>query len=47
MTFALPHISAYKRRWVRRIMIVVTFPQGVVQVISGLLSDAAYWWRQP
>jgi hypothetical protein len=47
MRIALPHISTYERRWVRRLMIIVTFPQGVVQVISSLLSDAAYWWRQP
>jgi hypothetical protein len=47
MRLTLPPISSYKRRWVRRIMIILTFPQGVVQVIANLLSDAAYWWRQP
>jgi hypothetical protein len=47
----LPHVSVYKRRWVRRIMIVVTTPQELVRALAYTLSSvfagAAHWWRQP
>ena len=31
--FELPHISVYKWRWLRRVMIVVTMPQEVARAI--------------
>jgi hypothetical protein len=43
----LPHVGVYKRRWVRRIMIVVTTPQEIVRAVYGVLWGAVYWWRQP
>ena len=39
----LPHVSTYKRRWVRRIMIVVTFPQALVLDAS---RGEVYLWAQ-
>jgi hypothetical protein len=43
----LPPVTAYKRRWVRRIMIIVTFPQELVRVTYYTFVGAAFWWRQP
>jgi len=43
----LPHVSVYKRRWVRRLMILITIPQEVVRAIYGVFLGAALWWKQP
>ena len=43
----LPHVSVYKRRWVRRIMIVVTTPWALAHAVHDTFVGAAYWWKQP
>lgn len=43
----LPHVATYQRRWVRRLMIILTFPQSVVQSIYDILRGSVHWWRQP
>jgi hypothetical protein len=43
----LPHIATYERRWVRRIMIIVTAPQAFVQANYGWIVGAVRWWRAP
>jgi len=43
----LPHVSTYKRRWVRRIMIVVSFPKAIFQALRGVFRGASFWWNQP
>ena len=43
----LPHVGTYKRRWVRRIMIVAAAPQELVRAVYGVFRGAAYWWKQP
>jgi hypothetical protein len=43
----LPHMSTYKRRWVRRIMIPITIPQEIVRAIYHVFYGAAVWWKAP
>ncbi|MHC2466981.1 hypothetical protein ACVIHD_005993 [Bradyrhizobium embrapense] len=45
--FELPHVSIYRRRWVRRVMIVLTIPQEVARAVMGTLRAAAFWRKQP
>ena len=41
----MPHISYWKRRWVRRIMIVIALPQEIVRAIYSVFWHAVYWWK--
>jgi hypothetical protein len=41
----LPHITTYKRRWVRRVMIIVTFPQEAVRAVYHTGRLASLWWK--
>lgn len=41
----LPHVGTYERRWMRRIMIVLTLPQELVRAVYGVFRAAAYSWR--
>jgi hypothetical protein len=43
----LPHVSTYKRRWVRRIMIIVTLPQAFIHANYMMIVGAIRWWRAP
>jgi hypothetical protein len=43
----LPHVGTYKRRWVRRIMIVITTPQEAARAVYHTICAAAFWWRLP
>jgi hypothetical protein len=43
--FELPHLSTYKRRWVRRVMIVVTMPQEIARAIYHTFSAAKACWN--
>lgn len=39
------HLVTYKRRWLRRVMIVVQFPKGLWQSIRGTFTAAKRWWN--
>jgi hypothetical protein len=43
----LPHITVYRRRWVRRIMICVHIPYELALAIAGVFRGARFWWCQP
>lgn len=43
--FELPHISTYKWRWLRRVMIVVMMPQEVSRAIYHVICCAKVWWN--
>jgi hypothetical protein len=43
--FELPHITVYKRRGVRRVMIILTLPQEVARAIFGTFYAAKCWWN--
>ena len=43
--FELPHISTYKARWLRRVMIAITIPQEIVRAIYGVFCGAKLWWN--
>ena len=43
----LPHVSTYKHRWLRRVMIVLTTPQEIVRAVYHTFVGAKYWWVQP
>ena len=43
----LPHVSTYERRWLRRIMIIVSLPPELVRVTYLTFSAARLWWKQP
>lgn len=47
----LPHISVYKRRWVRRIMIFVTLLPEILMACGHatkcVISGAYTWWHLP
>lgn len=43
--FELPHISTYKRRWLRRVMIVLTLPQEVARAVYHTFALARVWWK--
>lgn len=45
--FELPHVSTYKWRWLRRVMIVVTFPQEAARAIYQTYGFAKLWWNAP
>jgi hypothetical protein len=45
--FDLPHVGTYKRRWVRRLVIIRNTPVEIVRAIFGVFSNAAFWWKQP
>ncbi|WP_157450089.1 hypothetical protein [Bradyrhizobium sp. ARR65] len=44
--FEIPHVMTFKRRWVRKVMIIAAFPQEVVRAVYQTYQNAAYWWRQ-
>lgn len=41
----LPHITAFKSRGVRRLMILITIPQELLRANVNVFRLAAYWWR--
>lgn len=43
----LPHVSYWKNRWVRRVMIVLTLPQELIRANYSVFAGAALWWKQP
>lgn len=43
----LPHVASYKRRWVRRSVIVLTLPVELVRSAILTFHCAGFWWRQP
>jgi hypothetical protein len=43
--FELPHVSKYKWKWLRRVMIVITFPQEIVRGIYQVYGFAKLWWN--
>ena len=43
----LPHVSVYKRRWLRRVMIVLTTPQEIARAVYHTVLGAKYWWDHP
>jgi hypothetical protein len=43
--FELPHISTYKWRWLRRVMIVLTLPQEVARATYQTFRLAGVWWN--
>jgi len=43
--FDLPHISTYKSRWVRRVVIVLTLPLEVARAIYSTCYCAGVWWK--
>jgi hypothetical protein len=47
----LPHVCHYERRWVRRLVIVLTFPLEIARAIyvgvRSVCIGAVHWWRQP
>lgn len=40
-------LMAYRNRSIRRLMIVLYFPLGVLHDITALARHAAWVWRQP
>lgn len=43
--FELPHIASYKWKWLRRVMIVITFPQEAVRAVYQCGCLAKLWWN--
>jgi hypothetical protein len=43
--FELPHISTYKWRWLRRVVIVATLPLEVARAIYHTCYCAGVWWK--
>ena len=43
--FELPHVYTYKWKWLRRVMIVITFPQEVARAIYHVFVAAKSWWN--
>jgi len=41
----LPHVSIYKNRWLRRLMIIVMMPQEVARATYHLCGEAKVWWN--
>jgi hypothetical protein len=41
----LPHVFTYKWKWMRRVMIIITFPQEIVRAIYQTYCNARPWWN--
>jgi hypothetical protein len=42
----LPHPWEVKQRWLRRVLIRVTFPYAISLAIVGVFAGAAQLWKQ-
>jgi hypothetical protein len=41
----VPHITKFKWQWLRRVMIIISFPQETVRAIYGVFCGAKLWWN--